>query len=141
MGSAPEVTNLCADQTVNVLSLKYNTVEMLAWGRVAAPDGWIPVRNLQSGFQWTSGSSLPRAKASKDVRPIRTLQFGTPEEPGMDERRLGAAAMEDLERLFSGLVPSCYQAPDMEGKPDDAGSGDRGKHHRCAACWTTTCHA
>merc|ERR1711920_1103339 len=94
---------------------------------------------------WTSGSCSSRTTATlhfNDVAPVRSLQFGPPDEPvNSSDDKLGAAAMEDLERLFSGLIPSLYQAPDVDGKGNDHGSASQARHRRCAACWATTCYA
>lgn len=136
-----ELGPISIDDKINITSMKYNSNEGIEWGKVASPEGWIPMCNLRTGFRWTRSHSSSPSGACTVKAAARSKDFGPPDQPGLQEEdSLRTAAMEDLERLFSGLVPSTYRGPDVDGK-GNASNQDAARRQRCAACCTTVCYA
>jgi len=138
--SAVEVSALQCNQTVNILAVRYRADEAIEWGLADNPPGWIPLFNLRTGVRWTKPTSRSKASLGSAEASVRTKTFGPPDEPvAEDDDLLRAAALGDLERLFSGLMPSRYLGPDIEGKDNDKFSLLSAGHQRCFACCTSCC--
>uniref|UniRef100_A0A7S0FAM0 Uncharacterized protein n=1 Tax=Pyrodinium bahamense TaxID=73915 RepID=A0A7S0FAM0_9DINO len=98
------IQHLRADTQVRVSAVVLNDEDKTVWGRITEPRGWIPIVSSQTGGRWAKKEATSATAFSTTAR-TRSLPFGPIGESGAGAD-FRAAAVSDLERIFSGVMPA-----------------------------------
>lgn len=124
---------------VTITSVEFNDKDGWVWGCLSEPEGWIPVLDVKLGRSFAREASAE--EAAVDPPRVRSLPFGsTDTDAGASggASSLRQAAMDDLERIFSGLMPVARTEP-LEGAEEGDATGLRPMCASCAACCNCNC--
>jgi len=133
--SAEKVSTLTQFKVATITSFEFSDKDGYVWGRVSESSGWVPVFDVRGGRNFAREANAE--EAAVDPPRLRSLPFGPVDNQAgavQGAAALRKAAMDDFERILSGLMPASRTEP-LEGT-EEAGSGDAMSRLRpmCAAC-------
>lgn len=134
--SSDVLGTLSAGSRVRVSGAVVDPEDSIVWGRIHSPlSGWMALVNLKTSLWWTKQVAPPSQPIPASPRP-RSMPFGKAQLSGPhDSGNIRAAAISDLERIFSGLMPANV-SPHAVVRKETSGTNEpmATPQNRCSSC-------